>query len=137
MPALAQTDRVPRLRRSFLAEEVGPVSPRLLLLLAMLAAAALLLRFPPEQYGFYPRCPIHEHLGLLCPGCGATRALAALLHGHLSEALRLNPLTTLSLPFAAGWVAFSRGPLRWPQIPPAALYVFLGAASLFTLVRNL
>lgn len=62
------------------------------------AAAAMLLRFPPDAYSFYPRCPIFTLLHMQCPGCGATQALAALLHGHLHEALRLNALTTLLLP---------------------------------------
>jgi Protein of unknown function (DUF2752) len=100
-------------------------------------AATVLLRFPPTQYGFYPQCPIHHYLGILCPGCGTTRALAALLHGNVSEALRLNPLTTLSLPLVAGWAVFARRPLRRHGPPGAGLYAALGVAALFTLVRNL
>lgn len=125
------------LQPSKTAAATAGTSLRPLLLLALLAGAALLLRFPPAEYSFYPRCPIHEYLGLLCPGCGTTRALAALLHGHLAEALRLNPLTTPVLPLAAGWIAFSRSPMRWPQVPPAASYLALGAAAVFTLWRNL
>ena len=44
-------------------------------------AATLLLRFPPAQYSFYPRCPVHQLLHLQCPGCGATRAIADILRG--------------------------------------------------------
>src|SRR5690242_7027 len=65
------------------------------------SAAILLLRFPPAQYSFYPRCPVHDLLGLQCPGCGATRAIAAVLRGHFAEALHFNALVTLLLPFAA------------------------------------
>ncbi len=65
-------------RRSRLAAILRTAAP----VAALLVAVALLLRFPPAQYAFYPQCPIHHSLGLLCPGCGATRALAALLHGH-------------------------------------------------------
>src|SRR5437899_4406561 len=106
-------------------------------------AAILLLRFPPAQYSFYPRCPVHDLLGLQCPGCGATRALAAVLHGHFAEALHLNVLVTLLLPFAAayGILCYSRllqrKPLRWPQPQPAFIYTALTLAAIFTVIRNL
>ncbi|MBS1800308.1 MAG: DUF2752 domain-containing protein [Acidobacteria bacterium] len=112
--------------------------------LALLAlAAVILLRFPPEQYGFYPQCPIHRFAGVLCPGCGTTRALAALLHGELGDALRLNALTVLLLPVAGGYAAtcyarmIANKPFRLPQPPPSAIYGTLAAATIFTIVRNL
>ena len=106
-------------------------------------ATILLLRFPPAQYSFYPRCPIHELLHLQCPGCGATRAVAALLHGHFTEAMNFNALVTLLLPFAAvyGILCYcrllQRKPLRWPQPPPAVIYAALVVATVFTVIRNL
>ena len=71
-----------------------------LLLGSALLLCAMLLLYPPTRFSFYPACPIHEFLGFDCPGCGATRALAALLRGHLAEALHLNPLFVLLLPAA-------------------------------------
>jgi hypothetical protein len=106
-------------------------------------AAMLLLRFPPEQYSFYPGCPIHELLHLQCPGCGATRALAAMLHGHLAEAMNLNALVTLLLPFVAaygilGYRRLLQGKaVRWPQPPTAITYAGFTLAAVFTLIRNL
>jgi hypothetical protein len=112
--------------------------------LALIATGVgALLRFPPAQNGFYPECPIYEALHLQCPGCGATRALAALLHGHVSEAIRLNAFTTLLLPVAVvygfGWYCrFVRSEVdHWPQIPRVAIYSTLAAAMIFTVVRNL
>jgi Protein of unknown function (DUF2752) len=106
-------------------------------------AVTVLLLFPPAQYSFYPQCPIHELLHLQCPGCGATRALAALLRGHLAEAVRLNALVTLLLPIAAAYgVAYYRRflqhkAIRPPQPPPAAIYAALALTVVFTVIRNL
>jgi hypothetical protein len=104
-------------------------------------AAILLLRFPPAQYSFYPRCPIHELFHLQCPGCGATRALAALLRGHLAEAMNLNALITPLLPFAAAYGILcyyrllQRKTLRWP--PAAVIYAALAVTAVFTAIRTL
>jgi hypothetical protein len=106
-------------------------------------AATLLLRLPPAQHSFYPRCPIYELFHLQCPGCGATRAIAAVLHGHFIEAMSFNALITLLLPFAAAYGILcyyrllQRKVLRWPPPPPAVLYAALTAAAVFTVIRNL
>ena len=106
-------------------------------------AAAILMRFPPEQSSLYPRCPIYEYLHLQCPGCGATRALAALLRGHFSDAMRCNALVILLLPVAATYSALwyysfvERKAIRWPQLPRVVIYGGFGIATAFTIVRNL
>lgn len=105
--------------------------------------AAILLRFPPEQYSFYPQCPVHALLHIQCPGCGTTRALAALLRGHVAEAFRLNALTMSMLPLAVGYAAvwyrlyLRDEAFRWPQIPTAGIYAALAVAALFAALRNL
>jgi hypothetical protein len=106
-------------------------------------AATVLLRYPPAQNSFYPQCPIHEYLHLQCPGCGATRALAALLGGHPVEAMHFNALATLLLPFAVtyGILCYhrflQRRPIRWPQPTPIVTYASLIVAAVFTVIRNL
>lgn len=106
-------------------------------------AAAILILFPPTRYNFYPQCPIHQLLHLQCPGCGATRALSALLGGHLVEALRANALITLLFPFAAAYCItlyrrfLKRKPLRYPHLPPAAIYAAFATITIFTVARNL
>ena len=108
----------------------------------LLACCALVL-MPPERFALYPQCPIHEYLGLLCPGCGATRALSALLHGHLGEALRLNLLFVLLLPFLLAIAmrtyqrAISPSSFRWPQVPNSALAAALLITLVFTVARNM
>ena len=111
---------------------------------ALSSVAALLLRFPPDRYNFYPRCPIYLYFHLQCPGCGASRALAALLRGHIAEALHLNPLTTLLLPLALLYSTHHLWrqrhdiqALTWPNPPRYAVYALLVVAAVFTIARNL
>jgi hypothetical protein len=106
-------------------------------------AVCALLRFPPTRYSFYPQCPIHELLHLQCPGCGGTRAIAALLRGQFVQAMHFNALVTLLLPVAAiyGILCYrrfaQRRPLRWPHPPPIAIYAMFGLMVIFTAIRNL
>ena len=112
-------------------------------LTAALLLCAALIFYPPARTSLYPACPFHLYFGIDCPGCGATRALAALLRGHLAEALRLNPLFVLLLPIALAGAAESYrrairpGAFRWPQPPMPALYATLATTVLFTVARNL
>ena len=110
--------------------------------------AVLLLRFPPEQYSFYPQCPIHSYLHLQCPGCGATRALAALLHGRVADAFHLNALLIAGvLPAAAVYAGLClvrllrREEFRWPAPQPkwahVLIYGGIAVALGFAVLRNL
>jgi hypothetical protein len=76
---------------------------KLLLPIAVLAIAALivilLFQFDPNQAGNpLPPCPSRWLTGLYCPGCGATRALHALLHGNIEKAFSMNPVFVLAMP---------------------------------------
>jgi Protein of unknown function (DUF2752) len=112
------------------------------LLAAALLLAATLVAYPPAPGSFYPACPIHEYLHIDCPGCGATRALAALLRGRLLEAMRLNALFVLLLPFGLSAAiecyrrAIRAGNFRWPVVPVPAVYATIAAATMFMVVRN-
>ena len=128
MKNLAQARHRSHLRLAAVASAIGGVG-------------ATLYWFPPEQYGFYPQCPFHAITGLLCPGCGATRALAALVHGHPGEAMHYNALVVLLLPVLliyaalAYWRAIQGR--DWPTLPDSAIAALLVAASAFGVVRNL
>jgi hypothetical protein len=69
--------------------------------IALLCAggAYLLYRFDPAKCAVYPPCLFHVITGMYCPGCGSTRALYQLLHGHVVKAFRFNPLMVAALPF--------------------------------------
>ena len=67
---------------------------RLALLLLPLVAGLVFLLFRNQIFDFavshLPKCPFNK-VGILCPGCGNTRALAALAGGHLIESIFYNP----------------------------------------------
>lgn len=41
---------------------------------------------------FLPGCYLYRLTGYYCPGCGGTRAIRALMHGHVLSGLRMHPL---------------------------------------------
>lgn len=117
-------------------------APTLLLIAGAGATAALLSRLDPNiADNGLPPCLFHALTGLYCPGCGSTRALHALLHGDLAQAMAMNPLLVVALPVlalmalnAAGWKP--QGSERfWCSIgsPKAWLLVLLA----YWLLRNL
>ena len=58
------------------------------------AGCGILLLVPPgSPYAkWLPRCMFNQMTGLYCPGCGATRALSAMLHGDVKASLHNNLL---------------------------------------------
>ena len=68
----------------------------------------VLRNYAPTESKFYPKCALYQTTGLHCPGCGGTRAMAALTHGRLWEAIRFNPLLILGLPIILGVVLNQR-----------------------------
>lgn len=120
--------------------------PRVALLAAtvpMVAASVWVLRHvnPNLPGNPLPPCAFHALTGLWCPGCGMTRALHALVHGDVLQALHLNPLGLLMLPvlpamlfWSWGWQPRVLQPLmRWLMDPR----LWLAAIPAYWLLRNL
>ena len=106
---------------------------KVLAALALVAvAAAVLLLLPPR---FYPFCPLHEWTGLACPLCGMTRAFAALLRGHVGEALHRNALVVSAAAVLAIRAASNRS--GGPLVPARVVGPLLAAALVFAVARNL
>ena len=109
----------------------------------LLSSIACLYWLPPTRYGFYPRCPFFVLTSLECPGCGMTRALAALLHGQFALSWHYNPLALLLLPALAAYFATGYGRLirhgEWslPRLPLLIPVAVLVSITLFGVARNL
>src|SRR5438874_10919905 len=107
-----------------------------------LGIAAVVFFFNPGTRSFYPVCRFHQLTGLNCPGCGATRGLYALLHGHLQVALKDNAFFILLLATAAvrGLWLVGQKALRQPTgsfFPAKWLWPLLICALAFSVLRNL
>jgi hypothetical protein len=113
-----------------------------LLAVVALGSGAVVYFFNPVTHSFYPACRFHQLTGLNCPGCGATRACYALLHGDIFTSFRDNALFVLSLPavlLRGAWLAVA----RWQRRPAGPLvtanwaWAICLVALVFAVLRNL
>jgi hypothetical protein len=110
--------------------------------LLLLAGAAYLFVFEPGKTGFFPACPFRWLTGFTCPGCGTTRALHQILHGHFATAFMLNPLFLPAMPFLLFAllrysVIVMRGGVPRPNALPAPfIYAIFVAIVSFWIFRN-
>ena len=73
-------------------------------------ASAFLYAVDPTRHAVYPQCLLYHATGIYCAGCGATRAIHALLHGRVIEALHDNALLVGAMPlllYVAGFYALA------------------------------
>lgn len=109
-------------------------------LLLLLALAWTYTRIFTQYRHLFPPCLFHALTQLYCPGCGATRAVLALLQLDFIRAVRMNALfvllalpilCTLALEGSCGKLFFSA------RAHKTLVYGFLVAALAFTLLRNI
>jgi len=83
-------------------------------------ASAFLYAVDPNRHAVYPQCLLYNATGIYCAGCGATRAIHALLHGRVIEALHDNALFVTVLPlllFVVGsYMLTAWNANAWPQV---------------------
>jgi hypothetical protein len=103
----------------------------------LLLSVGLVLRFVDDLEGLWwlPRCVFHELSGLHCPGCGATRALHALAHGQIMQALWCNALLVALVLALPAWILAGRKLSSRMQVRLA--WLIAGAFLAFFLLRNL
>lgn len=86
----------------------------------------------PLKTWWLPKCFFHELSSLHCPGCGATRAMYALLHGNILLSLRNN---LMMIPMLITALVISIKP-QWGLKRQVAYPVAI-IAILFFILRNL
>jgi len=115
-----------------------PVGP--ILTTAGLAAGCLYVGLVDPRTGVFPVCPFHAVTGWWCPGCGTTRALHALLHGHLGVAVHDNVAFVMVLPLLVySYLAWLRPRSRWRPfvLGPWMTWGALTGLVVFGVLRNL
>ncbi|HEV3272973.1 MAG TPA: DUF2752 domain-containing protein [Candidatus Methylacidiphilales bacterium] len=85
-------------------------------------ATAFLYAVDPNRHAIYPQCLLYNTTGIYCAGCGATRAVYALLHGRVIEALHDNALFIAALPLLL-YVAGSHALAAWRANAWPAIFV--------------
>lgn len=104
----------------------------------------LLLAFflDPSESLFSPKCFFYYTAAVQCPGCGAQRAIHALLHLRFAEAFHYNALLVVLSPYliVGAWLEFFGGKRRYPRLygflfNRIALWIVVGLVVGFTLWR--
>jgi len=118
----------------------------LVLMIVIIVVIYLYSYFNPEDYQFFPKCPVYLLTGYQCPGCGSQRAFYHLFNGDFVTAFRYNPLMLLLVPYIFSgiyieYVANRTNPRiarlrhiffgKWAALVLAVIIVF------YTLFRNL
>jgi hypothetical protein len=108
--------------------------------LALAALVAAVCFLEPGSTPFLPPCLFHLLTGFYCPGCGSTRMMYFLVHGHPYLAFRQNPLALLTLPGVL--YGLGRQILAHPRslrfrVHPGWVTAFLVVVVLFTVLRNI
>lgn len=105
---------------------------------AVAAGVIVLFVFDPSAHSFYPRCAFHAMTGLDCPGCGATRAVHALLHGRVAEAFRYNAMLFVAFGvFGLSLPNLARGERPRFLDRPWFAWTCIAAMLVWWVVRNL
>ena len=55
--------------------------------------------YNPNEQLLFPKCPFLLMTGWECPGCGSQRAIHYLLHFQIIDALKMNFMVVLAIPY--------------------------------------
>lgn len=108
----------------------------------LLAGSAYLFVFEPGKTGLFPVCLFRFLTGFQCPGCGSTRAMHQLLHGHVVAAFELNPFFLFAIPFllyaliSYSVIVMRGGVPRQNRLPAPYIYALFFVVLSFWIFRN-
>jgi len=104
----------------------------LIILLSGGLCVCIALSLLPATAPCLPECHIHRLTGLLCPGCGLTRALRALLQGEWTLSLRNNPLVIPGFIWLGAMCCIKK-----EKLLQHTLWWGMGVTLLFSILRNI
>ncbi len=87
-------------------------------------------------------CIVHDLFRIYCPGCGGTRAIFALLKGHIVESLCSNPAILLGVVLVIYYEAgvlltlIKKNGKRYYSTSVVPIVVFVMIVMVFAVVRN-
>ena len=113
---------------------------KILLKYALLLGGCLLYLQAVLLTGLSLPCYFHLLTGLLCPGCGITRMLTALLQGDLAAAWQANGAVLAALPLLLALIIYDEAQYvraRPAHVPDWLLWLLLAYFGVFGVVRNL
>jgi hypothetical protein len=91
-------------------------------LVCLSAMFILSMAWRPADEQAFILCPFRALTGLLCPGCGMTRAFCALGHGELRRAIHFNALSPLLyLSLIVVWIGAAATVLNLPKVRAALM----------------
>ena len=98
-------------------------------------------RVDPSEGGGI-KCMFKLLTGYDCPGCGAQRALHAMLHGDIAAAWHFNPMIFFAIPLALYYLVVEGFRNRWPRIHsvsvrPAAIITIFFIIIAYWIGRNI
>lgn len=108
----------------------------------MLAGCAIAAVWNPGDTGGFASCPTKSLLGVDCPFCGGTRAVAQLTRGNVARAADHNVVVVAMAPIAiAMWVMWMWSSITGRTMPRIKMKAWHGYAIatfllVFTVVRN-
>lgn len=114
-----------------------------LITVSVVALISLYYTFSPTDSQFFPRCPTKVLTGLDCPGCGAQRALHAVLHGNFAEAISYNFFLVVGIPYLLAAVIAAAGTGRvamWVRtrlLSPTMVWLYIILYLIWWVVRNI
>ena len=106
----------------------------IIILVFILALGGIYYMFDPSASLFFPKCPFMSITGLPCAGCGSQRAIHALLHLNLQNAIHYNFFVVLLLPLLCVLLFSSIFRRRFPKLYLLTHHYYVAFAFLFLII---